>query len=291
MSRKNNLKKDIQLLKRRMKYFISKNGGTFDIEKWGSPTDRKSYNAANRALKSARKSYELSNKINKVINESKQLGIKLHKDSNKLKTEKDYKIAKNKISYKKQKAGVRVKQDIKQLSEQFMDELQKYNQTIVRKDMHKRLNLRPRNVEELIKFRKILEAAKAGRYDIAKKLLGGSAQDNMHRASINQDSFRAAKAKDYTYQDYIYLKTAIREAESSFIPELADLLRAGKESLAKELAKGQFTVLDYAYQFELERGDQWEGREYILAGLEHILPKMSAVNKRLVKSFLIKMRK
>lgn len=276
------LDKDISLLKRRIKYFISKNGGSFDVEKWGNPTDKKSFIKSNNKLKEARKSYSLNKKSINLINEAKILGVKLNKD---IKTEKDYKEIKNKVTYQKK---IKLKNNIsKKDSDKFMNEVQKYNQTIVRKDMHKRLNLRPRTVEELIKFKKILEAAKKGNYELAKKLLGGSANENMHRASINQDSFRASKAKSYSYQDWIFLKTSIQEAESSVLPELAKLFREGKEGLVLELSKNKFAIYDYSESFKQE-SDDFDGKEYILAGLKHVRKNLSEVNKKLVNKFIKK---
>lgn len=276
------LDKDISLLKRRIKYFISKNGGIFDVEKWGNPTDKKSFIKSNNELKKARKSYSINKKSIRLINEAKILGVKINKS---IKTEKDYKEIKNKITYQKKiKANNKISSKD---SEKFMNEVQKYNQTIVRKDMHKRLNLRPRTVNELIKFRKILEAAKKGDYDLAKKLLGGSASENMHRASINQDSFRASKSKSYSYQDWIFLKTSIQEAESSVLPELAKLFREGKEGLVLELSKNKFAIYDYSESFKQE-SDDFDGKEYILAGLKHVRKNLSEVNKKLVNKFIKK---
>lgn len=276
------LDKDISLLKRRIKYFISKNGGSFDVEKWGNPTDKKSFIKSNNELKKARKSYSINKKSIRLINEAKILGVKINKS---IKTEKDYKEIKNKITYQKKiKANNKISSKD---SEKFMNEVQKYNQTIVRKDMHKRLNLRPRTVNELIKFRKILEAAKKGDYDLAKKLLGGSASENMHRSSINQDSFRASKSKSYSYQDWIFLKTSIQEAESSVLPELAKLFREGKEGLVLELSKNKFAIYDYSESFKQE-SDDFDGKEYILAGLKHVRKNLSEVNKKLVNKFIKK---
>lgn len=185
--------------------------------------------------------------------------------------------------------AVRRERNFEQKLDGFVKRVREYNRQLKKSENSKRIALRPRNLKELRKYEKGLDQLEKGNLNKAKKHLGLKPLDDIRKETIRRDVREAKAIKGYTYKDRVFYQTSVQEAYHSALPELADLLIKGGESLVLELQAQGFTLIEYSDSFRADR-EGFEPTEFILSMLEDTVSGLSDFNQSLVYEFLAKYR-
>lgn len=170
--------------------------------------------------------------------------------------------------------------------DKFVRQAAEYNRKLGLSNNKNRYIFIPRNEKELAQHKKALDAIKRGKVEEAKKILKIPQTKQVRDVLMKRDSANVKRYGGFSYNDRLFLYQAVINARSSPVPELAELFRAGGESLILELERGGFTMIEY-YDPDLTVD---EIENHILDMLEEVAEQMNGRNKQLTEQFINRVR-
>lgn len=165
--------------------------------------------------------------------------------------------------------------------DEFIQRVREYNKKLTLKQNSNRIRLLPRTKKELDIYNKVLDNAKEGNIEKAKKLLSRSKNKSLTEITYAHDLKQSIKYKSYTYRDYIFYRTSLREAKDSDFPELEEVLEKGGISMLLELAKNGFTLIEYSNSF-IDTSEVTSQRDLIIAKLHSVSKYVNDVNRKII---------